>query len=76
MAESTIPSHQSAFKPLRALAKPFRLTPRHPSETDAGVRLILDAKDLDVVLKNSRSGIHSAPRVRYDAAQQLFNVND
>ena len=50
MAESTIPSNQSAFKPLRTFAKPPPLTPRHPSEIDAGVRLILDSKDLAVVL--------------------------
>jgi hypothetical protein len=50
MAESTIPSNRSAFKPLRPLAKPPRSTPRHPVEIDGGVRLILDSKDLAVVL--------------------------
>jgi hypothetical protein len=50
VAESTIPSNEPAFKPLRPLNKPPRVTSRHPAEIDAGVRLILDSKDLAVVL--------------------------
>jgi hypothetical protein len=50
VAESNIPSNRSVFKPFRPSAKPPRLTPRHPAEIDAGVRLILASKDLALVL--------------------------
>jgi hypothetical protein len=50
MAASTIPSEVPRFNPVRPRGKPPRATPRHPSEIDAGVRLILYSKDLRIVL--------------------------